>query len=88
MSLSLLTLLVCDTKASSDLDDISVSYQWSSDLINWNESGVSDSDGTTITIVPTDNSPTVGTTTATAIISAEALKKYSSKYLLQTSNYK
>ena len=58
------------TKDSSILDDLTVSYEWSSDMINWNDSGESDSNGTAITINAADNAPVNGTTTATAIISS------------------
>ena len=45
-------------------DDVSATYEWSTDLSSWNASGAS-ADGTTVTIT-TDNSG--GTTTATATV--------------------
>ena len=51
---------------NSDLStDITANYQWSSDLITWNDSGVA-ADGTTVTISTEDSD---GTTTATATVS-------------------
>ncbi|MDG1702471.1 MAG: hypothetical protein P8I61_06110 [Opitutae bacterium] len=54
---------------NSDLsDDVSASYLWSKDLTTWSNSGDT-VDGTTVTIAAEDNSPSEGTTTATATVS-------------------
>ena len=45
--------------------DITASYQWSTDLSTWNDSGAT-VDGTTVTIATADSE---GTTTATATVS-------------------
>ena len=49
--------------------DISASYQWSSDLVNWNDNGATE-DGTTVSIA----SETSGdTTTATATVTGTTI---------------
>ena len=46
-------------------NDLSASYQWSTDLVNWNSSG-STQGGTTVTLTPSPDTPVTGTTTVTA----------------------
>lgn len=59
-------------KSSSASDDVNTSYQWSSDLVTWNDNGAT-ADGSTVTITTQDDSPTQGTTTATATVSGTDL---------------
>jgi len=47
--------------------DVSASYRWSADLVNWHASGEV-SGGTTVTFTPAANSPSSGITTVTAAI--------------------
>ncbi|WP_035606468.1 LamG-like jellyroll fold domain-containing protein [Haloferula sp. BvORR071] len=59
---------------ASPASDISASYQWSTDMSSWNNSGVAVG-GTTVTFVPTPDSPAPGTTTVTATVTGTGRTK-------------
>jgi len=48
---------------ASPATDVSVGYEWSTDLGSWHPPGTAG--GTTVTITPNENTPTAGTTTVT-----------------------
>lgn len=52
---------------ASPASDVSLSYEWSTDLVTFNPSGAT-VDGSTVTISPAINVPVAGTTTVTASI--------------------
>ena len=56
------------SKNSNVSSDVSADYLWSTDLSTWNDSGAT-VNGTTVTITPQDDTPSAGTTTATAAVS-------------------
>lgn len=54
-------------QSAASASDVAVSYRWSTDLATFHASGV-ESGGTTITLNPALNTPTVGITTVTATV--------------------
>lgn len=54
--------------------DISARYQWSKDLVSWNNSGVA-AGGTTVTFVASPDTPAPGTTSVTATTTGTAAAK-------------
>ena len=62
------TLNMQHTKNSDVASDVSAEYLWSTDLSTWNDSGASVG-GTTVVIATQDDTPSAGTTTATATVS-------------------
>ena len=60
------------SRNSAVYDDVTASYEWSSDLSTWNASGATVG-GSTVTIIAQDNTPSTGTSTATATVSGTEL---------------
>ena len=60
------------SRNSAVYDDVTASYEWSSDLSTWNASGATVG-GSTVTITAQDDTPSTGTTTATATVSGTEL---------------
>ena len=56
------------SKSSNVSSDVTASYLWSTDLNTWIESGAT-YNGTSVTITAQDDTPSAGTTTATATVS-------------------
>ena len=63
---------------ASPASDLSAAYRWSTDLVTWHASGAADG-GTTVTFGTTPDTPVVGTTTVTAVISGSAPGKLFSR---------
>lgn len=57
------------SKSSNVSSDVTATYEWSTDLETWWETGTTDLNGTSVTITPVDDTPSAGTTTATATVS-------------------
>lgn len=60
------------SKNSAVSNDVTANYEWSTDLSTWNASGATVG-GSTVSITAADNTPTTGTTTATATVSGTEL---------------
>ncbi len=60
---------------ASPASNVSASYRWSKDLVNFNASGFTDGAGTTVTFTTQLNTPTVGITTVTATVTGTASEK-------------
>jgi autotransporter-associated beta strand protein len=52
--------------------DVAAAYRWSKDLTTFNNSGVTDAAGTTVTLTAQPNTPVAGTTTVTATVTGTA----------------
>ncbi|RFC51829.1 MAG: Autotransporter-associated beta strand repeat-containing protein [Verrucomicrobia bacterium] len=52
--------------------DVAAAYRWSKDLTTFNDSGVTDAAGTTVTLTAQPNTPVAGTTTVTATVTGTA----------------
>ena len=63
---------------ASPASDLTASYRWSTDLVTWHASGAADG-GTTVTFGTTPDTPVVGTTTVTAVISGSSPAKLFSR---------
>lgn len=59
---------------ASPASDVTAGYRWSTDLVNFHESGAA-SGGTTVTFTPAADTPVAGTTTVTAAITGTAPAK-------------
>lgn len=55
-------------QGTSQASEVSASYRWSTDLVNFHNA-VASAGGTTVTFTPSLGTPTAGTTTVTATVS-------------------
>jgi hypothetical protein len=68
------TLTFVHPQNATPASDVSASYRWTTDLVNWQASGEA-SGGTTVTFAPGINTPSAGITTVTATITGTSPAK-------------